>query len=62
MTALNQTEPVGFARALAIRAPGLLIFPIINAIAAAIGWALGGMLPEAAEVRVAPPPHTRTVV
>jgi len=64
MTALNQTEPVGFARALGIRAPGLVIFPIINAIAAAIGWALGGLLPEAAEVRLAPAatvPATRTV-
>ena len=58
MTALNQTEPVGFGRALAIRAPGLIVFPIVNAIAATIGYALGGMLPEAAEVRVAPAPVT----
>lgn len=58
MTALNQAAPVGFSRALAIRAPGLLIFPVINAIAAAIGYALGGMLPDAAEVRVAPAPVT----
>src|SRR5688500_4906322 len=54
MTALNQAQPVGFGRALAIRAPGLVIFPIVNAIAAAIGYALGGMLPDTGEVRVAP--------
>ena len=53
-TALNQTSAVPLARAVVIRAPGLVIFPIINAIAAAIGWALGGMLPEAAAVRTAP--------
>lgn len=51
MTALNQTEPVAFGRALGIRAPGLVIFPVVNAITAAIGWALGGMLPDAAAVR-----------
>ena len=56
MTALNQTEPVGFSRALGIRAPALVIFPVVNALAAAIGYALGGMLPDAAEVRVAPAP------
>lgn len=53
-TALNQTSAVPLARAIGIRAPGLVIFPIINAIAAAIGWALGGLLPDAAAVRVAP--------
>ena len=55
-TALNQTstEAVPMARAIGIRAPALVIFPIINAIAAAIGWALGGLLPDAAAVRVAP--------
>jgi hypothetical protein len=56
MTALNQTAPVGFGRALGIRAPGLVIFPIVNAIAAAIGYALGGMLPDASEVRMVPAP------
>jgi hypothetical protein len=53
-TALNQTSAVSFAQAIGIRAPALLIFPIINAIAAAIGWALGGLLPEGAAARVAP--------
>ncbi len=53
-TALNQEAAVPLARAIAIRAPALVIFPIINAIVAAIGWALGGMLPEAGAVRVAP--------
>lgn len=55
MRALNQQAPVGFGRAMAIRAPGLLIFPVINVVAAAIGWALGGMLPETAELRVSVP-------
>ncbi len=54
MTALNQTEPVGLGRAIGIRAPGLVIFPIVNAIVAAIGWALGGMLPEGSTARVTP--------
>lgn len=53
-TALNQASAVPLARAIGIRAPALVIFPIINAIAAAIGWALGGLLPEGAAVRVAP--------
>jgi len=65
-TALNQTEPVSLARAVGIRAPGLVIFPIVNAIAAAIGWALGGLLPEAGAVRAAPAapatPVSRVVV
>ena len=51
MTALNQTEPVAFGRAIGIRAPALVVFPIVNAIAATIGWALGGLLPDAAAVR-----------
>ena len=53
-TALNQTAAVPLARAIAIRAPALIVFPIINAVVAAIGWALGGMLPEAGAVRAAP--------
>ena len=65
-TALNQESAVPLGRAIAIRAPALLIFPIINAIAAAIGWALGGLLPEAGAVRVAPAvpvtPVSRVVV
>jgi uncharacterized membrane protein YhaH (DUF805 family) len=66
MTALNQQAPVGFGRALAIRAPNLLFFPVLNGIAAAIGWALGGMLPDGAELRVgvpaAPSAPTRAVL
>jgi len=53
-TALNQASSVPFARAIGIRAPALVVFPIVNAIAAAIGWTLGGLLPEGAAVRVAP--------
>ena len=53
-TALNEVSAVPLARAVVIRARALLTFPIVNAIAAAIGWALGGMLPEAGAVRVAP--------
>ena len=52
-TALNEVSAVPLARAVVIRARALLIFPIVNAIAAAIGWALGGLLPEAGAVRVA---------
>jgi len=54
MTALNETEPVGFSRAMGIRAPMLAIFPIFNALAATIGWALGGLLPDTATARVVP--------
>jgi hypothetical protein len=52
-TALNQPtmDAVPFARAIGIRAPALVIFPVINAIMAAIGWALGGLLPTEAPVR-----------
>ena len=53
-TALNQTEAVGAAQAVKIRLPGLVIFPIINAIAAAIGWSLGGLLPGAVAAAAAP--------
>jgi hypothetical protein len=66
-TALNQPSPeaVPMARALAIRGPGLIFFPILNAIAAAIGWALGGLLPDTAATGVAsatPPPATTAVI
>ena len=50
-TALNQTSAVSLSQAIGIRAPALIIFPIINAIVAAIGWALGGLLPETAAAR-----------
>lgn len=45
-TALNVTEAIPLAAALKGRAGGLLFGPIANAIAAVIGWALGGLLPE----------------
>ena len=64
-TALNQAEAVPMGRAIGIRAPALLIFPIINAIAAAIGWALGGMLPAGVAARAVPaaaPASSRVVL
>lgn len=64
-TALNETSAVPMAGAVVIRGRALLIFPIINAIAAAIGWALGGTLPEAGALRVdpgAPAPGTKRLV
>ena len=53
-TALNQTAAVPLAQAVVIRARGLLILPVITAVMGAIGWALGGLLPDAAAVRAAP--------
>jgi hypothetical protein len=55
MTALNEAAPVAIGRALGLRAQGLVFFPLLTAIAAAIGWALGGMLPDAAAVRAGRP-------
>ena len=55
-TALNQAGSVPMAQAVVIRARALVIFPIVNAIAASIGWAIGGLLPEAVAARVAPAP------
>jgi hypothetical protein len=44
--ALNrQTEPVGFAAAIGLRAGGLVVNTILNGITGALGWALGGLLP-----------------
>ena len=60
-TALNQTSAVSLSEAIGIRAPALVIFPIINTIAAAIGWALGGLFPETAAARVNPLPSGTTV-
>jgi hypothetical protein len=57
-TALNQQQAVGAAQAVRIRLPGLVIFPIVNAVAATIGWGLGGLLPGAvakAEARAVAP-------
>jgi hypothetical protein len=55
--ALNQTttDAVPLARAVGIRAPALIVFPILNAISATIGWALGGLLPGPEAVAVTPP-------
>lgn len=62
-TALNEVAAVPVARAVVIRARALVIFPVINAIAAAIGWALGGLLPDTGAVRVAPAaPASRVVL
>jgi hypothetical protein len=44
-TALNQAEAVGLVQALGIRAGGLVVNVILNGIAGALGWALGGLLP-----------------
>ena len=45
-TALNQPEAVGFAQAMLIRAGGLVVNALLNGIAGALGWALGGLLPN----------------
>jgi hypothetical protein len=44
-TALNQVAEVSLGQALGIRAGGLVANTILNAIAGALGWALGGLLP-----------------
>ena len=41
----GQPEPLGFAAALGFRAVGLVVNTLINGIAGALGWALGGLLP-----------------
>ena len=46
-TALNQPETVGLAQAMGIRAGGLVVNALLNGIAGALGWALGGFLPPA---------------
>src|SRR4029453_1785624 len=44
--ALNrQAEPIAFAAAMGFRAGGLVVNTILNGIAGALGWALGGLLP-----------------
>jgi hypothetical protein len=48
--ALNrQTDPVGFGAAMGFRAGGLVVNSILNGIAGALGWALGGLLPPRPE-------------
>lgn len=44
-TALNQLEAVSFAQAMGLRAGGLVVNTLLNGIAGALGWALGGLLP-----------------
>lgn len=52
-TALNVTEPIPMAQAMTTRAQALVVGPIFVSIAAAIGWALGGLLPgDAARVDI----------
>ena len=45
-TALNQPEAVSLAQAMGIRAGGLVVNALLNGIAGALGWALGGLLPN----------------
>jgi len=45
-TALNQPQAVGLAQAMGIRAGGLVVNALLNGIAGALGWALGGLLPR----------------
>lgn len=45
-TALNQPEAVTFGLALGIRVFGLVVNTLLNGITGALGWALGGLLPE----------------
>jgi hypothetical protein len=44
--ALNVTEALPLAGALVTRAVGLGVNTILNGIAGALGWAMGGLLPE----------------
>ena len=44
--ALNSPTALGFGAALGARAFGLVVNTILNTIAAAIGWAMGGALPS----------------
>ncbi|HSD65741.1 MAG TPA: hypothetical protein VLF95_03515 [Vicinamibacteria bacterium] len=47
--ALNrQTDPVAFGAAMGFRAGGLVVNTLLNGIAGALGWALGGLLPPKA--------------
>jgi hypothetical protein len=47
--ALNLDAEAGFIQAMGIRAGGLIANCVIGAVAAAIGWALGVLIPERAE-------------
>ena len=47
--ALNQQAAVGFAQAMGIRVGGLVANTILNGIAGALGWAMGGVLPSSSK-------------
>jgi hypothetical protein len=40
------SQKVPFSQALAARSFGLIINTLLNALAGALGWAMGGLLPE----------------
>ena len=46
LNALDASRPVAFTQALAIRVGGLVGNSVFSGIAGAIGWTLGGLLPE----------------
>ena len=48
MALSRQPEPVTFLAAMGFRAGGLVVNTILNGIAGALGWALGGLLPPKA--------------
>lgn len=48
-TALNQPDAIGLGQALGIRVGGLVVNTLLNGIAGALGWALGGLLPSRPE-------------
>jgi hypothetical protein len=45
----RQVEPVAFLPAMGFRAVGLVVNALLNGIAGALGWALGGLLPPLPE-------------
>jgi hypothetical protein len=47
-TALNQAEAVGLGQAVVVRLFGLVVNALLNGIAGALGWALGGLIPARA--------------
>jgi hypothetical protein len=53
-SALGAADPVPFERALVARTAGLLIAPVVNALAGLLGWVVGALLPPAL-VPEAPP-------
>jgi hypothetical protein len=56
MALSGQTEPIGFLAAMGFRAVGLVVNTLLNGIAGALGWALGGLLPLAAGEGARPSP------